>query len=180
MKSVSLWALLSMANVVAAQKGVTGMYGGFGGELLLRSDSTFEYHHGICMCVDRAWGTWSMSSDTVKFAYDEIQDIYVTVDSLPNRLLDGRSHMVPTYSYHSAPSWDQKTDTIQGDYRDTGCRLSADFRPRRLFAKRDRLYGITGTGKIFKSKVTAVPSAVKTRTHYVKVDRLTFIEGSKQ
>ncbi len=118
-----------------------------------------------------------MSGDTVKFVYDDVQDIYVTVDSLPNRLLDGRSHMVPTYSYNSAPSWDQKTDTIQGDYRDTGCRLSSDFRPHRLFAKRDRLYGITPSGKIFRSKVTAVPSAVRVRTHYTKVHRLSFIES---
>ena len=152
----------------SAQNDITGQYAGYYGELALRPDSSFEYFMGICTCADHAFGTWSTSGDTLILTYVQVEDTYVSVDSVPS-ILDGKLHKVAVLRYRNAPSWDQKADTLRGEIPEV-CRLNRDFRPYRLCAKKDRLYALSQSGKLMRSKAQTLYGK-KVHTYFMRIDR---------
>jgi hypothetical protein len=122
----------------------------FGQEITLSGDSSFQYRYHFDLIADWSQGTWTTKGDTLVLRYVDVSDVYVMVDSMPI-LREGVLHRVAYPKYTTAPSLDNKVDTIQGSYEKVCCPGSG-MRPTRLYHSKDRLYLIAESGAVLRGK----------------------------
>ena len=122
----------------------------FGQEITLRPDSSFQYGYHFDLIVDRSQGTWTKNGNTLVLRYMDVSDVYVIIDSMP-MLREGVLYRVAYPRYATAPSLDNKVDTIQGKYEKICCPGSG-VRPTRLYQSKDKLYLMAGTGTVLLGK----------------------------